>query len=160
MANLRRATPADAAALTALRGLMHEAMGSPPTPEWAQVCEAALARRLATETFAGFVVEDGGRVVSGGVGWLEEHLPSPFQLDPRRGHVASMSTEPSARRRGHGRAVLRALMAWFAEQGVPRVDLRATADGQALYEECGFRALGGVTMAWSAPGTRAGMPAR
>ncbi len=160
MANLRRATPADAAALTALRGLMHEAMGTSPTPEWAGVCEAALARRLGTETFVGFVVEDGGEVVSGGVGWLEEHLPSPFQLDPRRGHIASMSTVPSARRQGHGRAVLRALVEWFSAQGVPRIDLRATPDGQPLYEEFGFRALGGATMAWSAPGTRAGMPAR
>lgn len=157
MATLRRATPGDAAALTRLRGLMHQAMGDEPTPQWQVRCEADLARRLGTETFVAYVVEEQDRAVSGGCGWLEEHLPSPYQLDARRGHIASMSTEPSARRRGHGRAVLHALMGWFAERQVPRVDLRATPDGQRLYEELGFRVLGGATMAWNAPGTRPGM---
>jgi hypothetical protein len=44
-------------------------------------------------------------------------------------------------------------MGWFAELGVPRVDLRATEDGRALYESVGFRELGGATMAWTAAGT-------
>ena len=156
MTTLRRARPEDAAALTHLRGLMHEAMGTAPTPQWAAVTQAALERRLVSDTFAAYVVEDAGAVVSGGVGWVEEHLPSPYQLDPRRGHVASMSTEPSARRQGHGRAVLGALMGWFGELGVTRVDLRATPDGRRVYEQAGFRVLGGTTMAWFAPGVRAG----
>ncbi len=160
MGTLRRATPDDAAELTRLRALMHEAMGSAPTdPAWWTACTQAFARRLSGDDFVGFVVEDGGRVVSCGVGWLEEHLPSPHQLDPRRGHIASMSTEPSARRQGHAREVFAALMGWFAEQGIPRVDLRATDDGQPLYASFGFRVLGGATMAWTAPGVAPGMPA-
>ena len=137
---------------------MHQAMGDAVTPEWERVCTEAFARRLATEDFVAYVVDDGGEVVSGGAGWLEEHLPSPYQLDARRGHIASMSTEPSAQRRGHGRAVFGGLMGWFAEQGVRRVDLRATGDGRPLYEAFGFRTLGGATMAWFAPGGRPGMP--
>ncbi len=136
---------------------MHAAMGDEPTPEWQRRCEADLARRLGTESFVAFVVEDDGEVVAGGCGWLEEHLASPYQLDARRGHIASMSTDPRYRRRGHGRAVFEALMAWFAGQGIPRVDLRATPDGQPLYAAAGFRVLGGATMAWNAPGTRPGM---
>jgi GNAT superfamily N-acetyltransferase len=156
---LRRATVDDAHDLMRLRGLMHEAMGGDASdPEWRRVTEAAFARRLATAGFAAYVVEEDGRVVASGAGWVEEHLPSPGQHDPRRGHVASMSTEPSARRKGYGEQVLGALMAWFAEQGVPRVDLRATEDGRRLYERFGFRVLGGATMAWNAPGTRPGMP--
>ena len=158
MATLRRATQADADELTRLRALMHEAMGEAVTAAWEETCTRAFARRLAGDDFVAYVVEDAGELVSGGAGWLEEHLPSPFQLDGRRGHVASMSTVPSARRRGHGRAVLGGLMGWFAEQGVLRVDLRATGDGQPLYEEFGFRLLGGATMSWFAPGARAGMP--
>jgi len=157
MLTLRRAGPADAADLTRLRGLMHLAMGDGPNPEWQARCEVDLQRRLATDTFTAYVVEQADAVVSGGVGWLEEHLPSPYQLDGRRGHIASMSTEPGARRRGYGRLVFHALMGWFNELGVARVDLRATPDGQPLYEEFGFRVLGGATMAWTAPGSRPGM---
>lgn len=152
MPKLRRALVEDAADLTRLRALMMTAMGNDPAvPGWAQACEQALRRRLAEpDRFTAWVVEADGRPVSSGVGWLEEHLPSPGAFDGRRGHVASMSTEPAHRRQGHGRQVLTALMGWFGELGVPRVDLRATSDGQPLYESVGFRALGGATMAWTA----------
>jgi ribosomal protein S18 acetylase RimI-like enzyme len=71
-----------------------------------------------------------------------------------------MSTEPEFQRQGHAREVFAALMGWFAEQGVPRVDLRATEDGRGLYASFGFRVLGGATMAWTAPGVTPGMPGR
>ncbi len=160
MGNLRRATVDDAAELTRLRGLMYDAMDiDAGDPEWQAACRTAFVRRLAErDRFAAFVVEDSGRVVSCGVGWLEEHLPGPRQHDGRRGQIASMSTEPAARRRGHARKVFAALMAWFASYDVPRVDLRATPDGQPLYEAFGFRALGGATMAWTVPGVEPGMP--
>ena len=160
MGNLRRATVDDAGELIRLRGLMYEAMGiDASAPEWQSACLAALARRLAQpDEFAAFVVEDAGRVVSCGVGWVEEHLPGPRQHDGRRGHIASMSTEPAAQRRGYAREVFAALMAWFASYDVPRVDLRATPDGQPLYEAFGFRELGGATMAWTVAGVAPGMP--
>ena len=157
MATLRRATPEDAQALTRLRGLMHQAMGDELNDAWRQACEQDFRRRLATDVFVAFVVEVDGQAVSGGAGWLEEHLPSPYQLDARRGHIASMSTEPDHKRQGYAREVFEALMGWFAERDILRVDLRATADGQPLYEAFGFRALGGATMAWTAPGARPGM---
>jgi GNAT superfamily N-acetyltransferase len=158
---LRRATPADAEELTRLRGLMHLAMGVPSLPdEWRTACEDAFRRRLSAADFVAFGVELEGRLVSCGAGWLEEHLPSPGQYDGHRGHIASMSTEPEHRRHGYAREVFAALMAWFHEQGVPRVDLRATEDGRGLYESFGFRVLGGATMAWVAPGVQPGMPGR
>ena len=152
MGDLRRATVADAADLTRLRGHMLAAMGNDPAvPGWAQACEAAFVRRLAEpDRFAAWLVEVDGTPVSSGVGWLEEHLPSPGCFDGRRGHVASMSTDPAHRRQGHARRVLAALMEWFAERDVPRVDLRATGAGRPLYEDTGFRELGGATMAWTA----------
>jgi ribosomal protein S18 acetylase RimI-like enzyme len=140
---------------------MHLAMGTPTLPdEWRVACEAAFRRRLMDDDFVAFGVEESDRLVSCGAGWLEEHLPSPGQYDGRRGHIASMSTEPEYRRRGHGREVFGALMEWFGAHGVPRVDLRATEDGRGLYESFGFHVLGGATMAWLAPGVRAGMPGR
>ncbi|HUR50698.1 MAG TPA: GNAT family N-acetyltransferase [Mycobacteriales bacterium] len=159
MATLRRATVEDAQALTRLRGFMHEAMGDELSPEWQARCEGDFRRRIATDTFVAFLVEDEQTPVACGVGWLEEHLPSPYQLDARRGHISSMSTDPSYRSRGFGRMVLRALMEWFAEREIPRVDLRATPLGQALYESEGFQVLGGATMAWTRPGVRPGMRA-
>jgi GNAT superfamily N-acetyltransferase len=158
---LRRATPADAEDLTRLRGLMHAAMGAAAlTDEWREACVLAFRRRLATDDFVAYGVEADGRLVSCGAGWIEEHLPSPRQLDGRRGHIASMSTEPDWQRNGFAREVLTALMGWFAAASVVRVDLRATDAGRPLYEELGFRALGGATMAWTAPGVAPGMPGR
>jgi GNAT superfamily N-acetyltransferase len=158
---LRRAAPADAADLTRLRGLMHLAMGADSLPEdWRVACEGAFRRRLAEPTFVAFGVEEDGRLVSCGAGWVEEHLPSPGQYDGRRGHIASMSTEPEWKRQGYARQVFAALMDWFAAQDIVRVDLRATDDGRGLYESFGFRVLGGATMAWTAPGVRPGMPGR
>ena len=161
MGTLRRATPADAEDLTRLRGLMHVSMGAASLPDaWRTACEAAFRRRLVSDDFVAYGVEDDGRLVSCGAGWIEEHLPSPMQLDGRRGHIASMSTEPAWMRRGYARLVFGGLLEWFAAQGVPRIDLRATDDGRPLYESFGFRQLGGATMAWTAPGVAPGMPAR
>jgi GNAT superfamily N-acetyltransferase len=159
VATLRRATVDDAEALTRLRGYMHEAMKDVLSDEWEATCVAAFRRRLATDDFVAFLVEDDGEAVAGGVGWLEEHMPAPYQLDGRRGHVSSMSTHPAHRSKGYGRMVLKALMGWFEEHGVPRVDLRATPYGQPLYESEGFLVLGGATMAWTRPGVRPGMRA-
>lgn len=159
MGTLRRATPADAEDLARLRGLMHTSMGvAELTEAWQSTTVASFRRRLGSDDFVAYGVEVEGRLVSGGAGWLQEHLPSPYQLDPRRGHIASMSTEPEWRRRGYAREVFGALMDWFTAAGVPRVDLRATEDGRGLYESFGFRALGGATMAWTAAGNAPGMP--
>ena len=148
MPNLRRAEVGDAAELTRLRAVMFSAMGTDASsPAWAEQCERALARRLAdVDRFAAWLVEADGRVVCTGVGWVEEHLPSPGSPDGRRGHVASMSTDPAWRRQGHARSVLLALLAWFDAAGIGRVDLRATPDGRALYASAGFRPLGGPAL--------------
>ena len=153
----RLATVADAASLTRLRGVMHTSMGDTLSHEWRVLCEEAFARRLATDGFRAYVVEADGIVVCSGVGWLDEHLPSPYLLSGLRGHIASMSTDPAHRRKGYGRLVFTALLDWFHSLDIARIDLRATEDGRALYEQYGFRELGGATMAWFAPGGRAGL---
>jgi hypothetical protein len=59
---------------------------------------------------------------------------------------------PQQSRRGYGRDVFGALLDWFAELDVPRIDLRATPDGRPLYESFGFQVLGNASMVWTAPG--------
>lgn len=157
MATLRLATVADAEALTRLRGFMHASMGDEPTEEWKALCTEAFARRLASDDFRAYVVDEGGQLVASGVGWLDEHLPSPYLLSGMRGHIASMSTDPEHRRKGYARQVFQALLDWFATMDIKRVDLRATEDGRALYEQFGFQVLGGASMSWFAPGGRAGL---
>ncbi|MFY1577823.1 GNAT family N-acetyltransferase [Verrucosispora sp. WMMD703] len=46
---------------------------------------------------------------------------------------------PAYRRRGFSRACLGALLDWFVERGVRTVDLKASAEGEPLYQELGFR---------------------
>ena len=157
---VRRATAADAAELTRLRGVMYEAWGADISdPVWSAECERVIRERLrqTPESFVAYVVDDSataGRLVACGVGWIEHHLPGPMNLTGRRGHIASMSTDPEHRRRGHARAVFEALLGWFDERGLVRVDLRATAMGEPLYRAYGFGEPGGLPLTRAAEGTR------
>lgn len=159
---IRRAGPADAAELTRLRGVMFEAVGvSPEVPGWQQPCIDTFTARLAAAdgTFAAVVAEDvarPGSLLACCVGWIEPHLPSPGNPSGWRGHVANVATNPSARRRGLGRAVLTELMAFFAERGIARVDLHATSMGEGLYRSLGFREPRDKGMSWRRPQPLAG----
>lgn len=136
---LRRANPSDAAELVRLRRVMFEAMGvdhSPP--EWAANAETLLREHLASGHMAAFVVEDDGRVVSCGVGMVEQRLPGPRSPSGRWGYVQSMATDPDMRGRGYARAVFAALTEWFEGEGVTSVELHATEQGAPLYRSFGF----------------------
>ncbi|GHH67501.1 hypothetical protein GCM10018781_22850 [Kitasatospora indigofera] len=143
---VRRATAADAPALVRLRGLMLEAMDVPTGPEQAPWRADALAwftERLGRpEEFAAFLVEDRELgVVSCAVGSCERHAPGPANRSGLQGHVFNVSTDPRRQGRGHARACLDALLAWFAaDTGARVVNLNATADGAGLYRSLGFAA--------------------
>jgi len=120
---------------------MLESMGRDEANEWRLNAEEMFGRRLRDEpeTFAAFVVEGpSGTVVSSGVGWISEHLPSTWNVTGRRGHIASMSTEPAARRQGHARQIMVELLDWFDVRGIKRIDLTATSMGEPLYRSVGF----------------------
>ncbi|MFC4529438.1 GNAT family N-acetyltransferase [Sphaerisporangium dianthi] len=141
---VRRAVVADAGALTRLRALMLEAMGAPvgdQDAEWRKAAEAWFAERLAdTGGFAAFVVDepDSG-VVCGAAGMCDRRAPGPSNLTGTQGHVFNISTDPRHRRRGHARACLEALLAWFRDETDAKViNLNATGDGADLYRAAGF----------------------
>ncbi|MCA1824933.1 MAG: GNAT family N-acetyltransferase [Mycobacteriales bacterium] len=155
--DLRLATVADAAELARLRAVMIESWGGDASePQWRTSCVELLERRLADDDdeFVAYVMDDpAGGLCSGGVAWLEQHLPGPNNLTGKRGHIASMSTDGGHRRHGHGRAVFTALLDWLTGHGLSRIDLRATPHGEPLYREFGFREPGGLALSWRLPGT-------
>jgi GNAT superfamily N-acetyltransferase len=142
---VRRAEVSDAAALARLRDLMLRAMDKADGDDtaWLAAAEEWYARRLGDRTgFAAFVVDDPGLgVVSCAVGACREHAPEPGDLTGARGHVSNISTDPRRRGRGHARACLDALLAWFRDEtDVRTLDLNATEHGMGLYVSAGFAA--------------------
>ncbi|WP_433605678.1 GNAT family N-acetyltransferase [Dactylosporangium sp. CA-139114] len=85
------------------------------------------------------------------VGIFEERLGSPANPSGLTGYVFSVATDPAHRRRGHATACRKALLAWFAANGVHRVNLRASEDGLPLYEKLGFELQPGPSMAITLP---------
>lgn len=143
---LRRAVPSDAAALVRLRALMFQEMGTDPggeDAEWRGAAEVWFAERLGeTRDFAAFVVEDPALgVVCNAAGACDRRAPGPADPGGRHGHVFNISTDTRRRRRGHARACLGALLAWFHDEaGCGVVDLNATGQGIGLYHAFGFEA--------------------
>jgi ribosomal protein S18 acetylase RimI-like enzyme len=142
----RRAVPADAAALVRLRALMLHEMGTDPgggDAVWRGAAETWFAERLGRPgEFAAFVVEDPELgLVCSAVGVCDRRAPGPADLSGLHGHVFNISTDTRRRRRGHARACLLALLAWFRDETECRViNLNTTDHGAELYRALGFDA--------------------
>jgi GNAT superfamily N-acetyltransferase len=99
-----------------------------------------LTRAMPDGTFVAWLVEHRGEVVAGGGLQLRTLQPRPGYVHGEpEGLVVSMWTEPAHRRRGLGRQVLDALLAWCRARGIRRVTLHASTEGRPLYERVGFR---------------------
>lgn len=152
MIEVRRAVPDDAPELVRLRGVMLAGMeGHGPAPgPWQAVAEETLRKRLAEPDPAGslaaFVVDrpagDGpggaARLAACAIGVIEQRLGDPVNPSGRYGYVFNVATDPDCRRRGYSRACMEALLGWYRERGVRKVDLKATEAGEPLYRALGF----------------------
>jgi RimJ/RimL family protein N-acetyltransferase len=140
---IRRARPADAAALVALA----EAVGSEPEGwlvtdgSWRSVGEERRYLRTIVRYphAAVFVAEDGERVVG--------RLSLARDPHPASAHVADLGLMVAAshRRRGIGRGLLDAAVQWARDSGVRKLELHVlphNAAAIALYERFGFRREG------------------
>jgi len=140
----RPATPDDADELVRLRGVLlrtgHRRMTW--NDDWREPARQSLRKRLAdpSGTLAAFVVDRAGDagLAACAVGLIEERLGNPANPAGLSGYVFNVATDPGERRRGHARACMTALLEWFRARGVRAVDLRASADGEPLYEQLGF----------------------
>ena len=95
----------------------------------------AQRRELADERTRGLVLEAGGEVVGVGSLWLA----------PDEAHITSLAVAGEARRRGHGRRLVTALVALAGSLGLEAVTLEVRASNgaaRALYAGCGFEEVG------------------
>ena len=140
---IRRARPADAAALVQLA----EAVGSEPEGwlvtdgSWRNVGEERrYLRTIAHYPHAAvFVADDGRRIVG--------RLSLARDPHPASAHVADLGLMVAAshRRRGIGRGLLDAAVGWARESGVRKLELHVLPHNTAaiaLYEGFGFRREG------------------
>jgi GNAT superfamily N-acetyltransferase len=151
--SVRDATLDDIPELVRLRQILADRMaldGSLPIEEdWRPAYAESLAERLGSADTAVYVVDaPGKRLAACGIGLIFERMPGPSLPDGRYGYIQGMATDPGHRRRGHGRAVVNALLEWYRRTGVRRVDLHATSDAEALYRECGFIDDGYPSLTW------------
>lgn len=111
---------------------------APPGDQWRDACATALTAALADKSMRVVVTDADVGLACCGIGAIDRRLPSPFNPDGRIGHVFGVVTDPAYRGRGHARAVTQALLDWFDGQGLRRVDLNASPDGQHLYRSLSF----------------------
>jgi ribosomal protein S18 acetylase RimI-like enzyme len=148
MSHVREATPDDIPGLVRLRELLFSELaddfGSRPSSgdDWRDACAAALKEQFASDSMRIVVVDGGtgddGGPVACGMGVIEQRLPSPHNRAGRVGYIFGIVTDRGHRGRGHARAVMRDLLAWFDARGIERVDLHASDQGIPLYRSLGF----------------------
>lgn len=147
---VRQAVEYDLVELVRLRALLFEDLGgdffSPASADddWLDALAVVLKEQLTSDAVRILVVDgdsdsDGDRGLAAcGIATIEQRLPGPHLRNGRIGHVIGVVTDPSYRRRGHSRSIMRGLLDWFGEREVARVDLYASAEGEPLYRELGF----------------------
>jgi len=152
---VREATVEDAPVLARQRRLMFDAINRMPADEGDAMEAAILAyiqRAMPAGTFRSWVVEHGGSIVAGGGVQLRTLMPRPGHVDfAPEGLIVSMWTDPAHRRRGLGRRVVEAILAWGRVNSVGRFTLHASDDGRPLYELYGFRQTNEMRLTVRAP---------
>lgn len=144
--SVREATRADIGELVRLGEVMYTSMGVDCDDSWRQKALAMLQARLGDDIVA-FVVDDqAGRLAACGAGTIALRLPAPHNPTGRAGYLQWVATDPTCRRRGHARAVMEALLAWYAERDVRVIELHATPDGEPLYRSLGFHDRGPLAL--------------
>ncbi|MFJ9035998.1 GNAT family N-acetyltransferase [Streptomyces sp. NPDC102406] len=146
---VRRAVPGDAEELVRLREIMLASMNrsAADTPStdasWQPTTIAVLRSRLADPggELAAFVIDapaEAGRLAACATGAIHRGLGAPGNPSGTSGHVFNVCTDPEYRRKGYSRACMEALLGWYRERGVRRIDLHATDQGEPLYTSLGF----------------------
>ena len=135
---VRRAVPADAAALAALRAEWGDETGDPVGEEFRATFRDWVAETAATHT--AFVAVDGDEVV--GMAFLAD-LPRPPAAGVGRrlhGDLQSVYVRPPYRDAGVGTALVAAVVAEARRRGMTRLVVQSGTRAVTLYERAGFAA--------------------
>lgn len=138
---VRRAGPADAAALARMRFEFRAALKPAAEDERSFLarCEVWMAPRLASESaWAAWVAERGGAIV--GTLWMEffEKMPNPVAEAECHGYLTNFYVRESERGAGTGSRLLEAALAECERRRVHQVLLWPTDRSRPLYERFGF----------------------
>jgi len=147
MFHVREATADDIPLLARHRAAMFRDMGRLVPDCEAPLVAAATAyfkEAIPRGDYLGWVAEGSSSEPVGGAGvQLRPILPRPrppgdaIELGPEA-IILNVYVEPEWRRRGVGKALMRAVLAALAERSIRRVVLHASHDGRRLYERLGF----------------------
>ena len=119
---------------------MYSSMGLDVTDSaWIAAAHDQFTTRLGSDLTV-FVVDHPDRdgLAASCAGTIATRLPAPNNISARVGYIQWVATDDDARRRGHARDVMAALLDWYESNGVTVVELHATADAEPLYRDLGF----------------------
>jgi len=134
---LRPATPADADTITAQREAMFSEMGV-GNPEAIANFRPWVEARLASGSYLGWLIEDGGEVVAGAGLMLLDWPPHFTDPQPLRGYLLNVYAAPLHRGRGLARTLTAEAVAESGRRGIRVLSLHASKFGRPLYEGLGF----------------------
>jgi GNAT superfamily N-acetyltransferase len=140
---IRRATPHDLATIAMHRRRMFEDMGhaddavlvaaEPLYTRWLQ-------ERLENGRYLAWFITTTDRAVVAGAGlWLLDWPAGILGIEPYRGYILNVFTEPPFRKRGFARRLVEAIMAHCAAEGIRVIGLHASVEGRSVYEALGFK---------------------
>ncbi len=104
-----------------------------PAIEW---LEQATSQGTATAVVAYDSATE--KIVASGIGIVYNDIPQPWLPNGKMGYIRWMSTEEDFRGYGVGEKVLNALMKWFEEKEITRVQLHASDKAVEFYKQHGF----------------------
>jgi ribosomal protein S18 acetylase RimI-like enzyme len=141
MAEIRRATAADAEAIGAMR--LHMFLDAEVAFEVSEDIMTAnfiewVRPKLQDGTYVGWLVEEQGVAVAGAGLWVMDWPPHFLHTEPERAYLLNFYVAPAMRRQGLARTLLQLSIDEAKARGIKVVTLHASKFGKPLYLQTGF----------------------
>lgn len=97
-----------------------------------------ILKNIKGENTVVFVAEANGKIVGYSLGWVSQ----PWSYKAKRGYICDCFVEKSYRRRGIGKALVKAMLEWFKSKGVECVEAdiySANIPSLAMFKGLGFK---------------------